>query len=85
MTRYQITHVRKDNLDRITHVQIGNRSFSVEAVVRWIDKDFEDVFTMKYGKEATVYSRRHWKTNRIFLTTEPDGLLENNLDFLPNF
>ena len=85
MTRFQITHVRKDYLDRITHVQIGSISFSVETVAKWIDKDFEDVFTMKYGKEATVYTRIHWKTNRLFLTTEPDGLVENNLDFLPTF
>ena len=85
MTRFQITHVRKDYLDRITDVQIGSISFSVETVAKWIDKDFEDVFTMKYGKEAIVYTRIHWKTNRLFLTTEPDGLVENNLDFLPIF
>ena len=85
MTRFQITHVRKDYLDRITHVQIGSTTFSVETVAKWIDKDFEYVYTIKYGHEATVYPRNHWKTNRIFLTTEPDGLLENNLDFLPIF
>lgn len=84
MVSYKITHVRKDYADRITHVKIGNFSFSVETVAGWIN-NHEYVYTIKYGKIATVYARRHWKTNRIFLTTEPDGLLENNLDFLPTF
>jgi len=85
MTRFEITHVRKDYLDRITHVQIGSISFSVETIAKWIDKDYEYVYTIKYGKEAQVYARIRRDTNRIFLTTEADGLLENNLDFLPRF
>ena len=85
MTQFKITHVRKDYLDRITHVKIGSTSFSVETVAKWIDKDHDYVYTIKYGKVAKVYPRIHWKTDRIFLTTEPDGLVENNLDFLPTF
>ena len=85
MATFQITHVRKDSNDVITDVKIGNSSFAVETVARWIDKEGDSVFTMKYGKVATVYARRHWKTQRWFLTTEPDGLLENNLDFLQIF
>ena len=85
MTKFQITHVKKDYLDRITHVKIGSSEFSVETVSKWIEKDGDYVYTVKYGKVATVYVRIHWKTNRVFLTTEPDGLVENNLDFLPSF
>ena len=85
MTRFQITHVKKDSNGVITHVKVGSTSFSVESIVKWIQNDGEYVYTIKYGKEATVYVRKHWKTNRQFLTTEPDGLVENNLDFLPTF
>lgn len=85
MTRFQITGVRKDNLDRITQVQIEGSSFSVETVAEVIDSNRDYIYTMKYGKEATVYPKTHPNTNRIFLTTEPDGSLENNLDFLPRF
>jgi len=85
MGKFQITYVKKDFRDVITHVKIESTSFAVETVAKWIDKDGDYVYTMKYGKVATVYARRHWKTHRWFLTTEPDGLLENNLDFLPTF
>ena len=77
--------MRKDYLDRITEVQIGSMSFSVETIARWIDKDHEYVYTIKYGQEAKVHARIRRDTNRIFLTTEPDSTLENNLDFLPSF
>ena len=59
--------------------------FEYSGHIKLTKPDYEYVYTMKYGKEAIVYARKHWKTNRWFLTTEPDGLVENNLDFLPTF
>lgn len=85
MARFQITHVRKDSNDVITFVKIGSSTFAVETVARWIDKEGDDVFTMKNGHVAPVYARLHSTTKRWFLTTRPDGVLENNLDFLPTF
>ena len=85
MTRFQITHVKKDSNGVITHVKVGSMPFSVESVVKWIQNDGDYVYTTKYGKEAAVYAKKHWKTSRWFLTTEPDSLVENNLDFLPTF
>ncbi len=85
MGRFKITHVRKDRNDVITQVKIGTSTFDVETVVKWIDKEGDYVFTMKRGHVATVYARLHPRTKRWFLTTIPDGILENNLDFLPTF
>ncbi len=85
MTDFQITHVRKNSNDVITDVKIGSSRFAVRTVVGWLLDKTDTVFTMKNGYRATVYPRKHWSTHRWFLTTIPDGSVENNLDFLPTF
>ena len=43
-----------------------------------------DIFhTLKRGMKAKVYAKQHPSTGRWFLTTSPDSIEENNLDFLP--
>ncbi len=79
----EITHVRKDTTNRISHVKIVQRIFPVGTVASWIRTKQHYVYTKKLGTVATVYARVHPTTKRTFLTTEPDGIYENNLEFLP--
>jgi hypothetical protein len=48
----------------------------------WINDNTHTYHTNEGGNRAEVYHRIHPKTERKFLTTEPDGKNENNLDFL---
>jgi hypothetical protein len=58
---------------------------SIVTVVNHIHQNPNDYFfPLKDGIEAKAYSRHHHVSKRWFLTTEPDGMHENKLDFLPS-
>ena len=84
MTEYQITCVVQDSNGIITSVGINGQTYTVITVVNWILNRTHTFFTMKNGYRAQVYAKQHPTTKRWFLTTEPDGTRENNLDFLPH-
>jgi len=84
MGTYEISCVTKDYNDVITHVGINGKKYRVIDVVLWLLDKKHTIYTKKYGKVALVYPRPHHETKRWFLTTIPDGVLENNLDFLPS-
>jgi hypothetical protein len=79
---YRIMCILHDNDKVITHVGTGNEIHTVEKVWNWINDGIHTYYTEEDGNRANVYHRVHPKTGRRFLTTEPDGVDENNLDFL---
>ena len=79
---YRITCIQHDSDRVITHVGAGNEIHTVEKVWNWINDKVNSYYTEEGGNRAEVYHRVHPKTGRKFLTTEPDGLDEDNLDFL---
>lgn len=82
MDAFKISCVTKNYNDVITHVGIDGKKYAVIDVVQWLlDKKYT-IFTMKYGKVVLVYPRQNYQSKRWFLTTIPDGVLENNLGFL---
>lgn len=83
MAEFQITCVVRDSHARITHVGIGNEIYEVSTVVNWIRTRQHSFHTFRNGYWAAVYARFHYVHARWFLTTHPDGILEDNLGFLP--
>lgn len=82
MTEYQIVCITHDKNEVITYVGFDGQYESVSTVVTWINSGKHNFFTLKNGNRAEVYARKNKQSGRWFLTTEPDGVLENNLDFL---
>jgi len=83
MADKRIECIRHDSNKVITHVGVEGEIFTVLQVWNWINENIHTYYTEEGGNRAKVYHRVHPKTGRKFLTTEPDGLNENNLDFLP--
>ncbi|TVP41908.1 DUF3892 domain-containing protein [Candidatus Nitrosocosmicus arcticus] len=85
MTDFQITCVRKDDRGVILEVGIANSGiYQIVNVVNHIHQHPQDVFyTIRNNNPAKVYAKQHHVSKRWFLTTEPDSMYENNLDFLP--
>lgn len=81
MGNYQITCVRQYE-GVITRVGIGNNKFFISEIV---DLMFQGhtFYTFKRGVYAQVERKWTSVSQRWFLTTNPDSILENNLDFLP--
>lgn len=82
MTHYQITCVRQYQ-GVITHVGIGNYHYTIPQIVEFMFQGHE-FYTHKKGAYAKVERKWSSHSNRWFLTTNPDSILENNLDFLPS-
>jgi len=69
-----ISHVGLEDGSRHTVITIWNRI-----------NDNEDTFyTFQDNNRARVYARQRSDTGTKYLTTDPDGEDENNLDFLPS-
>ena len=85
MSEFEITCVRNDNINNvITRVGVGTvgKEYPVIDIVQAMIKG--DTFhTFKGGQRAKVYRNQHHVTGRWFLTTNPDDMNENDLDFLP--
>ena len=68
---------------RITHVEVQDNGIqSISKVIAWIDRG-NTFYTLENNKRAVVYKKQHSESKRWFLTTNPDDINENNLDFLP--
>lgn len=81
MGNFQITCVVKDNQDNIIQVGIGGNRYTIQQIVNAMNNR-DTFFTMKNGHMADVYAKKSPLGN-LFLTTDPDGITANNLDFLP--
>lgn len=83
MARYKINCIVHDNNQVIIEVGLSaSGTYKVQDVVNWILTRKHSFYTLERGVEAEVYAKRHPVSGRWFLTTEPDSLKENNLDFL---
>ncbi len=85
VTDFRISCVKKDSNGVIYQVGIVDSGiYPIMTVVNHIHQNPQDlVYTIKYGNTAKVYVRQHHTSKRFFLTTDPDDIRENNLDFLP--
>lgn len=81
MGEYRISCVIKEH-GIITSVGINGRTHPIMDVVNWIVNREHTFFTFEGGHIATVYAKHNY-WGRWFLTTQPDGVLEDNLGFLP--
>ncbi len=83
---YEIDCIIHDQQQRIIQVRLRGFPdlYTVESICGFITRHEHNFFTIRGGARADVYARQHPHTRRWFLTTEPDGIQENNLDFLPS-
>ena len=82
MADLQITCIQESE-GRITHVGVQDNGIqSISKVIAWIDRG-NTFYTLENNKRAVVYKKQHSESKRWFLTTNPDDINENNLDFLP--
>ena len=82
MANLQITCIQESE-GRITHVEVQDNGIqSISKVIAWIDRG-HTFYTLEDNKKASVYKKQHPESKRWFLTTNPDDMNENNLDFLP--
>lgn len=79
----QITCVVHDKNLVIQQVGIAGNLYNVQDVVNWINNGTNTFYTLENGVRANVIAKKHPTSGRWFLTTDPDGYNENNLDFLP--
>ena len=83
MDTFQITCKIHDNQERVVEVGINSKRYPITTIWNWIDSGTNAFFTMDTrGNKATVKARTS-STGRKYLTTNPDGITENNLDELP--
>ena len=88
---YQITCIHLDErgiIDEsgmITHVGLDNGSdlYTISQIVRWMQDGTHHFYTFRANNRVEVFAKRHPISSRWFLTTDPAGVLEKNLDFLP--
>lgn len=81
MSDLQITCKQKND-DRITHVGVQSNGIQpISTVITWINNG-HTFYTKENNIRADVYVKQHPLSKRWFLTTEPDSVEENNLDFL---
>jgi len=78
----QITCIQESE-GRITHVKVQDNGIqSISKVIAWIDRG-HTFYTLEDNKRAVVHKKQYPESKRWFLTTNPDDMNENNLDFLP--
>ena len=82
MADLQIT-CKQESEGRITHVEVQDNGIQpISKVIAWIDRG-HTFYTLENNQRAEVYKKQHPESKRWFLTTNPDDINENNLDFLP--
>ncbi|MGH2613449.1 MAG: DUF3892 domain-containing protein [Rhabdochlamydiaceae bacterium] len=82
MAEFRITCIVREH-GIIAYVGINGNRYPVLTVANWILNTPDAFYTHEAGYTALVYARRNHWTGRWFLTTQPDGILEDNLGFLP--
>lgn len=83
MQELQITHVRKNKQNKITHVQIDDKIYETITIINWWDREMYQCYTFENNYKSYVIVKTSNLGNR-FLTTSPDGVEENNLNSLPS-
>ena len=82
MVDLQITCIRESG-GRITHVGVQSNGIPpISKVIAWIDRG-NAFYTLENYERVIVHKKQHPESKRWFLTTNPDDINENNLDFLP--
>jgi hypothetical protein len=79
----QITHVRKNKKNRITHVQIDDKIYPESTIINWRQDGTYRCYTLVSGCKSYVLIKSSSLGN-WFLTTSPDGVEVNNLNSLPS-
>lgn len=82
MGDYRIHCIKHDSNKVITHVGVEDKVYTVREVWEWITNKIHTYYTEEGGVRAKVHPREHPETGHKYLTTDPDGHDENNLDFL---
>jgi len=78
----QITCIQESEVG-ITHVKVQDNGIqSISKVIAWIDRG-HTFYALENYQRAIVHKKQHPESKRWFLTTNPDDMNENNLDFLP--
>jgi len=81
MDEYRIKCRNRDTQERLISVGIGSKTFTVEQVWEWIENKTYGFYTFENNHKAIVRTGVS-KTGRKYITTNPDGVTENNLDEL---
>ena len=82
MADLQITCIQESEVG-ITHVEVQDNGIqSISKVIAWIDRG-HTFYALENYQRAIVHKKQHPESKRWFLTTNPDDMNENNLDFLP--
>lgn len=81
----RIVCVVHDNQGVITRVGLEGKimKYRIMEIIKMIEGRKDSFYTVEEGKKAKVYYKQNPKSGRWFLTTQPDKIEENNLDFLP--
>jgi hypothetical protein len=83
MAEYDVTCSRKDGVDDDQRLEgLGGAGWyhTTDEVIAKIGRG--DTYWVNNGKRVQVLVQQHPKSKRQYLTTEPDGLRQNNLMFL---
>jgi len=81
---YQIVCVVKSQQGAITDVGLNDgHIYSIYTIINWM-REQHTFFTYRDNHKASVHARQNSLTGSVFLTTSPDSVWENNLDFLPH-
>ena len=74
---------KQESEGRITHVEVQDAGIQpISKVITWIDSG-HTFYALEIYERAIVHKKQHPESKRWFLTTNPDDMNENNLDFLP--
>lgn len=83
--RYEVTRIDKTDRhnphERIHRIGGTNWELSQEAAISGILTKKWEFFVSRYGKPVDVIVE--YKNNHPYLTTQPDGITQNNLLSLP--
>jgi hypothetical protein len=85
MANYDVTCSRKDGPDDDQRLEgLGGAGWyhTIDEVIANIGRG--EAYWVNNGKRVQVIVQQHPKSKRSYLTTEPDGLRQNNLMFLRN-
>ena len=81
MAIYRITRTVCDKKGVLSHVCVGGGMNTVEKIYNLIKIGKHSFFTLEKGEKAVVHTGVS-STGRLYITTHPDGVTENNLEEL---
>ena len=82
MPRSEVTHVRVDNTNVITHIGFGGQAITKASAVQWIELGLFSFYTNVNGVVADVVVM---PGNPKYLRSDPDKTSQNNLLALTRF